>query len=95
MDLLGMPDDARRLLQLMIRHGDISLAEAASYLEKDESSTRHCLEQLVKQGYIQEVQVVHRVFYRIEQREQAPRRRTVGFWALLDEVRNERQRRAS
>ncbi|MGE5602210.1 MAG: hypothetical protein ACM30E_04125 [Nitrososphaerales archaeon] len=90
-DLLDLPADTRRLLTWLMRHGEATTAEVASYTCQDLSTTRTALGELVEQGLVGESAAAGPTFGDQEgtrYRAQLAFRRASGLrdnlWAALD-----------
>ena len=54
-DVLTLPDTSRRLINWMMRHREVSLAEAVAHIDQGEEVTRSLLEELIEEGFVREV----------------------------------------
>ena len=59
-----LPDVERRLVNWVLRHGDVAATEAAAQMNGDEETTRTLLQSLAAKGFIEEVESVGVVRYR-------------------------------
>ncbi|MFQ5794628.1 MAG: helix-turn-helix domain-containing protein [Candidatus Bipolaricaulia bacterium] len=87
-DLLTLPDSLRRLVNWIMRQGDVNLAQVVAHTGGDEASTRTMLETLIEQGFVREVSVEGENEVRYRARLAPKRRRQLSqeIWQALDET---------
>jgi hypothetical protein len=84
-DVLSLPDDLRRLVNWIVREGDVGLAQVSAFLEQDEANARATLASLIEKGFALEFEIHGENRYRVRL---APRRKhevPLDIWQALDE----------
>lgn len=65
-DILTLPDEQRQVVQWMMRKkSDVSLAEVAERIDSNQSDAIAIMDELVDQGFVQEMQIAGEARYRI------------------------------
>lgn len=84
-DIISLPDDLRRLVNWMMREGDVQLAEMVAHMEADEDAVRSMLKNLLEKGFVSELEIEGETCYRVRL---APRRRRdipLDIWQCLED----------
>jgi hypothetical protein len=84
-DVLALPDSSRRLINWMIRHGEVSLAEVVAHIGQDEGVTHTMLEALIEQGFVREIEMGQEVRYRTQFVPRRGRQLPRDIWQALGE----------
>jgi amino acid permease/predicted transcriptional regulator len=79
-DVLALPDDMRRIVNWMVRRGEVSLAEVAAFTGQDERAAHAMLDALAKQGFVRERQGKYQVHFALRRGRQLP----LDIWQALD-----------
>jgi len=65
-DILVLPDRERRIVNWLIRHKQSTLPEVAEHIGEDQSTVKNQLDELIKQGYIQEKLLAEELRYSVK-----------------------------
>jgi hypothetical protein len=84
-DVLSLPDDLRRLFSWMMRREEVSLAEVAVYLGKDEAAARQLLAGLVERCFVREMQTGSETRYRVRLASKPRKEVPSDIWQALGE----------
>ena len=84
-DLLALPDVPSRLLNWMMRQGQVTLADAMTFLAQDETQTRALLDDLRSKGYIREIEMRGITQFRVRLAPKRGRALPANLWAALDD----------
>jgi hypothetical protein len=84
-DVLGLPDDVRRLITWLIRERTVDMEDLIRFMGSDEAVVRTLLDDLVEKGYVREFERrgAHCVQVRL-----APKRGSTmsdSLWQAIDE----------
>jgi predicted HTH transcriptional regulator len=85
-DLLDMPDALASIINIIIRNNGATQAEIANLLGQSAETTGSMLAQLVAKGYVREVAVRNKVWYKASFGRKADNAGTSGLWSMLDEL---------
>ncbi len=55
LDILTLPDDQQRLVNWMIRQGEVSFADVVARVGEDEAVARNLLDALLQKGFVREI----------------------------------------
>jgi DNA-binding MarR family transcriptional regulator len=64
-DVLALPEDLRPSMDYLIEQGESELAEIATHIGQDETSTRALLADLIEKGFVQEMLAGSQHRYRV------------------------------
>jgi MinD-like ATPase involved in chromosome partitioning or flagellar assembly/DNA-binding transcriptional ArsR family regulator len=82
-DVLTLPETQRRIVNCIMRQGNVSVAQLALHIGQDEETIYRSLKMLVEQGFIQEFEQGSQTYYRpymlVKQKRQLP----ANIWELL------------
>lgn len=83
-DVVSLPDDQRQLVNWIIREKDVTLAQVMAHTAQEEEILRPQLEALVKQGFLQQLEIESELHYQLrlapKQRKQLPK----DIWQKLE-----------
>jgi hypothetical protein len=65
-DVLALPEDLHTIMDYLIEQGESELAEVASHIGQDETSTRALLSDLIEKGFVQEMVAGSQHHYRVQ-----------------------------
>ena len=82
-ELLDLPDDLRRLLQILMREGDASVADLAAASGTGETDVAAALESLESKGLVKRVDGADRPRYRAVLAQRRGREVPAGIWVAL------------
>jgi DNA-binding MarR family transcriptional regulator len=82
-DLLELPAPLRTLLRRIIRHGDITVDEAAEHLQESPTNAGKMLDKLVEKGYLEREAQKEDWIYRIRFGHKRGRQLPAGIWSAL------------
>jgi amino acid permease len=85
-DLLEMPDDARKLVQEMMRRPSMTLAELAVVSGREEDALRPLLAGLMEKGSVHAVEEGGHTVYRVRWGSRGKRRLPDEVWRALDDA---------
>ena len=84
-EVLGLPDDVRRLINWMMRQRAATLADAARFMQCDEAAARGRLADLVEQGFVREFELRGTLYYQVRLAPKRGRAMPADLWQALDE----------
>lgn len=64
-DVLALPEDLRPIMDYLIEQGESELAEIATHIGQDETSTLALLADLIEKGFVQEMLAGSKHRYRV------------------------------
>jgi hypothetical protein len=82
-DVLGLPEPERQMVNLMMRRGVVTLAEAASRAGQSETSARSMLSDLIDQGFVREVVISGEARFQTRLAARRARRIPLNVWDAL------------
>ena len=88
-DILALPDSLRRLINWMIREGEVGLTDVVAHIGQDETAARSLLADLTERGFVRETGRRGEARFRVRL---APRRRLeipLNIWQALEEKTEE------
>jgi hypothetical protein len=83
-DLLAFPEPVCGLLNWMIRQVQVSLADVAAWLGKDEAQAREILRDLLDKGFIREIEMRGVTTYRVRLAPKRGRTMPPNLWEALE-----------
>jgi len=83
-DILDLPDPLRRLMNWLMRQDEAGLAEVAAYLGEDEARTRAMLDELGEKGFVRELQISGKLYYRVRLARRRKSQLSLDIWRALD-----------
>jgi len=84
-DVLVLPDSLRRLINWMMRQGEVSLTDVAAHIGQDEKVAHTMLEELMEQGFVREIEVRDEIHYRPQLALRQGRQLPDEIWQSLGE----------
>jgi len=84
-EVLSLPDDVRRLINWMMRQRAATLAEAARFMQCDETAAGGRLADLVEQGFVREFELRGTHYYQVRLAPKRGRAMPADLWQALDE----------
>lgn len=84
-DILDLPDSLRNLVSWMIRQDQVELSEIATYLTQDEAQTRSMLAELIEKGYVLELDIRGKTYYRVRLVSKRKRDLPSSIWGALSD----------
>ena len=84
-DIITLPDPLRRLVNWMVRERQVELEAAAEYLGQDVETLRSLLADMIEKGYVTQLEMRGKVFYRIRLAAKRGREIPLDIWQSLDE----------
>jgi DNA-binding MarR family transcriptional regulator len=85
-DLLALPEPECGLLNWMVRQGQVTLADVAAWLGKDQAQVRQILDGLLQKGYIREIEMRAAKTYRVRLAPKRGRELPSNLWQALDDM---------
>jgi len=83
-DVLTLPDQLRRLVNWMMRQGEVGLTDVAGFLGLNETDTRSTVATLLEKGFVRELQIRGETRYRIRLAPKRGREIPLNIWQALD-----------
>ncbi len=85
-DLLALPEPQCGLLNWMIRHTQVDLAQAAAFLQQGEEGTRSVLADLRERGFVREIEMRGVTTYRVRLAPKRGKKMPADLWQALDDM---------
>ena len=83
-DTLALPESLRQLLNWIMRQGEVSAAAIAAHLEQNREVVRPLLDELVEQGFVQEIDREGERLFRPQLSHRRQRRLPEDIWEALE-----------
>ena len=90
-DVLTLPDDLRQLLNWVMRQGEVSAAEVSVRLGQNREAARSLLDELIEQGFVEEIDREGERLFRSQLPERRPYRLPEGVWEALEKDEENRE----
>ncbi len=84
-DILAMPETLGRLVNWMMRQGQVDLPGVAGFLGQDENAANKTLKSLIAKGFVRELDIRGSTFYRIRLAPKRARKSTSDIWKALED----------
>lgn len=83
-DILDLPDPLRRLMNWLMRQDEPGLADVASFINEDEAKTRAMLDELCEKGFVRELQISGKLYYRVRLARRRKSQLSLDIWQALE-----------
>lgn len=83
-DILDLPDPLRRLMNWLMRQEEADLARVAAYVGEDEAKTRTMLAELGEKGFVRELQISGKLYYRVRLARRRKSQLSLDIWQALE-----------
>ncbi len=84
-DLLAFAEPAGSLLSWMLRQGQVTLADAMTFLGQDEAHARQVLDDLVRKGFVREIERRGITTYRVRLAPKRGKTMPANLWKALED----------
>lgn len=85
-DLLDLPPGLASVIKTIVRRNGMKLIEVAEALEQTPEETQQTLDELVKKGYVRQVEVKNEIWYKARFAQKRGRALSQDFWSALDDA---------
>ena len=85
-DLLDLPPALATIIKKIIRKNGLELAEIAQELDQSLEETQELLSDLVAKGYVRQVKVQDKIWYKAHFGRKTDKPLSSGVWSALDSV---------
>ncbi len=84
-DVLELPDPLRRLVNWMMREGEVTLSQVMAFISQSEEETRTMLAALVDKGFVRELPLKPEAHYRVRLARKKGKDIPLNLWQALGE----------
>ncbi|MGB8645551.1 MAG: hypothetical protein WCF84_09955 [Anaerolineae bacterium] len=88
-DILTMPDSLSRLINWMMRQGQVDVAGVAGFMGEDEKNAYSTLSSLIGKGFIREIDLRGVTYYRVRLAPKKARKIPANLWKAIEDKRPE------
>jgi DNA-binding MarR family transcriptional regulator len=85
-DLLDLPPGLASVIKKIVRRNGMKLSEVAEALEQTPEEAQQMLDELLKKGYVRQVEVKNEIWYKARFAQKRGRELPQDFWSALDDA---------
>ncbi len=84
-DILTMPDSLSRLINWMMRQGQVDLPAVAGFMGEDERNAKSMLTNLMAKGFVREIDLHGSTLYRVRLAPKKARKMPSNLWNAIED----------